>query len=175
MDIDDIDNVIDDAGNQDEQQEAVDIDDIDNKQEGDSDNIFATGKYIVRNEPDETVQKVRSYDLSITYDFYYQTPRLWLIGYNENGQLLSEEETFEDIMADYANKTVTIENHPHLGIKEASIHPCNHAKVMKKIIDTVQSNGGTPQVHSSLFVFLKFISSVVPTIEYDFTIDLELE
>jgi hypothetical protein len=25
-----------------------------------------------------------------------------------------------------------------------------------------------------LFVFLKFISSVVPTIEYDFTIDLEL-
>ena len=50
-------------------------------------------------------------------------------------------------MADYANKTVTIENHPHLGIKEASIHPCNHAKVMKKIIDTVQSNGGTPQVH----------------------------
>jgi len=30
-------------------------------------------------------------------------------------------------------------------------------------------------VHQSLFVFLKFISSVVPTIEYDFTIDLELE
>jgi ubiquitin-like-conjugating enzyme ATG3 len=98
-----------------------------------------------------------------------------LIGYNENGQLLTEEEIFEDVMADYANKTVTIENHPHLGIKEASIHPCNHAKVMKKIIDTVQSNGGTPQVHQSLFVFLKFISSVVPTIEYDFTIDLELE
>jgi ubiquitin-like-conjugating enzyme ATG3 len=46
---------------------------------------------------------------------------------------------------------------------------------MKKIIDTIQSNGGTAQVHQSLFVFLKFISSVVPTIEYDFTIDLELE
>jgi ubiquitin-like-conjugating enzyme ATG3 len=78
-------------------------------------------------------------------------------------------------MADYANKTVTIENHPHLGIKEASIHPCNHAKVMKKIIDTVELNGGIMNVHQSLFVFLKFISSVVPTIEYDFTIDLELE
>jgi hypothetical protein len=26
-----------------------------------------------------------------------------------------------------------------------------------------------------MFVFLKFISSVVPTIEYDFTMDLELE
>lgn len=45
-------------------------------------------------------------------------------------------------MADYANKTVTYESHPHLGIKEASIHPCNHAKVMKKIIDTIEGNGG---------------------------------
>jgi ubiquitin-like-conjugating enzyme ATG3 len=121
------------------------------------------------------VHKVRTYDLSITYDFYYQTPRLWLLGYNESDQTLRESEMFEDIMADYAKKTVTMEPHPHLGMKQASIHPCNHAKVMKKIIDTIQSNGGTPQVHQSLFVFLKFISSVVPTIEYDFTIDLELE
>ena len=78
-------------------------------------------------------------------------------------------------MADYANKTVTIEPHPHTTVRQISIHPCNHAKVMKKIIDTIVLNGGTPQVHQSLFVFLKFISSVVPTIEYDFTIDLELE
>lgn len=46
---------------------------------------------------------------------------------------------------------------------------------MKKIIDTITLNGGTPQVHQSMFVFLKFISSVVPTIEYDFTMDLELD
>ena len=26
----------------------------------------------------------RTYDLNITYDKYYQTPRLWLTGYNEN-------------------------------------------------------------------------------------------
>ena len=32
-------------------------------------------------------------------------------------------------------------------IPKASIHPCNHAKVMKKIIDTIEANGGTPQVH----------------------------
>ena len=75
-------------------------------------NIFATGKYVVKNEED-AVQKVRSYDLSITYDFYYQTPRLWLLGYNESGQVLTEQEMFEDVMADYANKTVTFENHPH--------------------------------------------------------------
>jgi ubiquitin-like-conjugating enzyme ATG3 len=76
--------------------------------------------------------------LSITYDFYYKTPRLWLIGYSENGQVLSETEIFEDIMADYAKKTVTIESHPHSAQKEASIHPCNHAKVMKKIIDKIE-------------------------------------
>jgi ubiquitin-like-conjugating enzyme ATG3 len=78
-------------------------------------------------------------------------------------------------MSDYANKTVTFEAHPHLALKHASIHPCNHAKVMKKIIDTIHENGGKAQVHQSLFVFLKFISSVVPTIEYDFTLDMELE
>jgi len=46
---------------------------------------------------------------------------------------------------------------------------------MKTIIDTIISNGGQPQVTQSIFVFLKFISSVVPTIQYDFTVDLELE
>lgn len=137
-------------------------------------NVFGTGKYVVQQESEDTVHKTRTYDLSITYDFYYQTPRLWLIGYSEEGQVLSEREIFEDIMADYANKTVTIEPHPHLGNKQASIHPCNHAKVMKKIIDTIQANGGTPEVHQSVFIFLKFISSVVPTIEYDFTLDVEI-
>jgi len=46
---------------------------------------------------------------------------------------------------------------------------------MKRIIDTIISNGGEPKVEQSLFVFLKFIASVVPTIQYDFTIDLELD
>lgn len=165
---------IDDAENEGAQQEAVDIDDV--ADDGKDINVFASDKYVVRHQDDEElVHKNRTYDLSITYDFYYQTPRLWLIGYSETGQVLSESEIFEDIMADYAKKTVTMEPHPHLGVKQASIHPCNHSKVMKKIIDTIQLNGGTPQVHQSLFVFLKFISSVVPTIEYDFTLDLELE
>ena len=63
----------------------------DDNKDDDNVNIFATGKYLVQNEPDDTaVQRVRSYDLSITYDFYYQTPRLWLLGYNESGQVLSE-------------------------------------------------------------------------------------
>ncbi len=139
MDIDEM-NVVDAeiVGGQQQEEEAVDIDDMAN------DNVFATDKYVVKNEGEDTVYKNRTYDLSITYDFYYQTPRLWLLGYSESGQVLSEKEIFEDIMADYAKKTVTIESHPHSGQKEASIHPCNHAKVMKKIIDTITMNGGTP-------------------------------
>jgi ubiquitin-like-conjugating enzyme ATG3 len=46
---------------------------------------------------------------------------------------------------------------------------------MKTIIDTIVANGGEPQVTQTHFIFLKFISSVIPTIQYDFTVDLELE
>ena len=65
----------------------------------------------------DMIVKVRKYDLSITYDFYTQTPRLWLTGYSEKGNPLKQEEIFQDIAADYAKKTVTMENHPHTGVK----------------------------------------------------------
>ncbi len=120
-------------------------------------------------------QGARKYDLSITYDFFHQTPRMWLLGYSSEGALLSQQEMFEDIMADYAQKTVTYEEHPKLTQKQLSIHPCNHANAMKRIISVIVENGGKPRVEFSLFVFLKFISSVTPTIEYDFTVDLELD
>ena len=32
---------------------------------------------------DDDILKTRTYDLHITYDKYYQTPRLWLTGYDE--------------------------------------------------------------------------------------------
>jgi len=86
MDIDDIHNIdADEDMHQDEP--AKDIDDDDNAGDaGTADtNIFATNKYIVMNEHEDTVHKNRTYDLSITYDFYYQTPRLWLLGYAEDG------------------------------------------------------------------------------------------
>lgn len=44
-----------------------------------------------------------------------------------------------------------------------------HAEVMKKIIETVMESGGELGVHSYLIVFLKFVQTVIPTIEYDFT------
>lgn len=116
----------------------------------------------------------RYYELAITYDFYYHTPRFWLSGYTEDNLPLSEAEMFEDIVDEYSKKTVTYETHPHLGIKQLSIHPCKHADVMKHLLDVALENGSKIEVHHALFVFLKFISSVVPTMEYDFTVDIEL-
>lgn len=39
--------------------------------------------------------KVRRYDVSITYDNYYRTPRVWMYGYNEDGSPLAPEAIFE--------------------------------------------------------------------------------
>ncbi|CAK9007143.1 Autophagy-related protein 3, partial [Durusdinium trenchii] len=128
-----------------------------------------------KDEENGDVVKMRTYDLSITYDKYYQTPRVWLYGYNEQQEPLTGEEVFEDIMQDYANKTVTIEPHPHLagGVSFASIHPCRHAEVMKKIVAHLTDGGKKADPTQYLFLFLKFIQSVIPTINYDNTIEVE--
>ncbi|CAF4460547.1 unnamed protein product, partial [Didymodactylos carnosus] len=86
--------------------------------------------------------QTRTYDLNITYDKYYQTPRLWLNGYDEHHKPLTVEQMYEDISQDHAKKTVTMEQHPHLpGPPMASIHPCRHADVMKKLIQMVAESG----------------------------------
>nr|CAH7736299.1 unnamed protein product [Callosobruchus chinensis] len=118
----------------------------------------------------EAFEESRTYDLHITYDKYYQTPRLWLTGYNEKHEPLSQEELYEDVSKEYVMKTVTMETHPHLSVpKMASVHPCRHAEVMKNIIGYVVDGGGELGVHMYLIIFLKFMQSVIPTIEYDYT------
>ena len=169
------------------------------------------------------VVPVRTYDLSITYDKYYQVPRFWLAGFDEDRRPLGADALLEDVAAEHARKTVTMEPHPHLlsstspsgssssssSIKVASIHPCRHAAVMKKLASMGAAGGGsggsggssgnaraTAEASGSaaagsatgaaaeaaagaattaldpeayLVLFLKFIASVIPTIEYDFT------
>ncbi|KAF9483160.1 hypothetical protein BDN70DRAFT_828114 [Pholiota conissans] len=171
--------------------------------------------------------QVRTYDVMITYDKYYQTPRVWLIGYDENGTPLTPTQIFQDISADHAHKTVTIEPFIHsASLQAASVHPCKHASVMKKVIERMNNSvvaeqlarksppggasssaakdtkekekkkwpfsrkasgsgkeavaaaasaGGEDEdvegmrVDFYLVVFLKFIASIVPTIEVDST------
>jgi ubiquitin-like-conjugating enzyme ATG3 len=104
------------------------------------------------------------------------------------------------VREEHANKTVTFEAHPHTGgspvwraaaqvtdgvcagLSHASVHPCKHGAVMRRIVDLIQTPveregaaapaaGAPPRVtvEQYLFIFLKFISTVIPTIEYDFT------
>ena len=83
---------------------------------------------------------------------------------------------YEDIVEEYRNRTVTIDPHPHMAVStpHASIHPCRHSAVMKKIIDHLVDGGREARVDQYLFIFLKFIQSVVPTIDYDFTLEADL-
>ncbi|KAL6129095.1 hypothetical protein ACLB2K_072448 [Fragaria x ananassa] len=155
---------------------AEDEDDIPDMADFEEDNIeIDPGTYLVAHEPDDdNILRTRTYDVSITYDKYYQTPRVWLTGYDESRMLLQAELVLEDVSQDHARKTVTIEDHPHLPGKHASVHPCRHGAVMKKIIDVLMSRGVEPEVDKYLFLFLKFVASVIPTIEYDYTMDFDL-
>ncbi|XP_036208632.1 ubiquitin-like-conjugating enzyme ATG3 [Myotis myotis] len=118
---------------------------------------------------EDAILQTRTYGLYITYDKYYQTPQLWLFGYNEQRQPLTVENMYEDISQDHVKKTVTIEKHPHLPPPPmCSVHPCRHTEVMKKIIETCRRRGELG-VHMYLLIFLKFVQAVISTIEYDYT------
>ena len=71
------------------------------------------------------------------YSPYYRTPRLYMSGYLPNGQPLPPHLMMEDIVGDYKDKTVTLEDFPFFAnnIKMASVHPCKHAPVMKTLLD----------------------------------------
>jgi len=125
---------------------------------------------------DGGILKTRTYDVTITYDKYYQCGRVWLYGYSESRQPLSQPELLEDISADHALKTVTLESHPHISEGAGlhmSIHPCKHASVMHKLVEELSLSGREPRPEQYLFLFLKFISSVIPTIEYDYTVAVD--
>ena len=120
----------------------------------------------------EDLLRTRTYDVSITWDLYYQTPRVWLNGYDEQKNSLAPKSVYEDISADHAKKTVTIDPHPHTNVSSASVHPCKHASVMKKLVKMITSGEEENEklsVERYLVVFLKFMQSAMPTIEYDFT------
>ena len=77
-------------------------------------------------------------------------------------------------MSEYQNQTVTDESHPYLNSRMLTVHPCKHSDVMKKFVEESKRNGKKIKPHQSLLVFLKFMGSIMPTIEYDHTIDIEI-
>jgi len=125
----------------------------------------------LKEKTNNNVVKTRTYDISITYDQFHQTPRMWLFGYDENGKPLKPEEVLQDVSQDHANKTVTSSQHPHTGVIQAYIHPCKHASVMQKLVQRMKTSGKVPRVDQYLFIFLKFMHAAIPTIEYDYTLE----
>jgi len=143
-----------------------DMDDVDS----DDDALEAPVRSMSSDGADDAVLLTRTYDVSITYDTYHWTPRMWLFGYNERRSPLSPKDLLDDISEEHARKTVTIDAHPHVkGVPHVSIHPCRHAEVMKQLVNRMEDSGRPMRPDQSLFLFLKFIASAVPTIEYDFT------
>lgn len=176
-------------------------------------------------------RSMRTYTLYITYSNFYRTPRLYLSGYLSPSEPLPPHLMMEDIVGDYKDKTVTLEDFPWFegSVKMATVHPCRHASVMKTLLDRAdaalkrrrdklkqtqspeeanrilhgsgdgleglvddtkgmslgenQQAGGDEwevlqhdeeeqvaiRVDQYLVVFLKFIASVTPGIEHDFT------
>ncbi|EEP79547.1 hypothetical protein UREG_04393 [Uncinocarpus reesii 1704] len=227
---------VDEAGNVGEKEEEEEEEEIPDMEDEEDDE-----EAIIR-EPlgKSTKAPLRTYTLYIAYTPYYRTPRLYLSGYLSPSEPLPPQLMMEDIVGDYKDKTVTLEDFPFFdgGIKMASVHPCRHASVMKILLDRADAalkirrqklkranatgeqakiesgleglvddtarlsvSGGNSQAASTagnagdewevlqhegseedeedpqvairvdqyLVVFLKFIASVTPGIEHDFT------
>lgn len=131
--------------------------------------------------PEDRDIPTRTYDLAITYDKYWQTPRLWIMAaFDEDGQPICASSVIaQEISPEHANQTVTVEPFPHRrdDISMVSVHPCKHAAVMKSILmmhnqltdDENDRQENYVRADQYLIVFLKWMSSVMPTINYDFT------
>lgn len=105
-----------------------------------------------------------------------QIYRIWLFGYDESGQPLTPERIFDDVISDYSNRTVTLDPHPHLSLPHGSVHPCQHGAAMKQVVEELMAGGAAaPSTDQYLFMFLKFMQSVIPTIEFDNTINVQMK
>lgn len=140
---------------------------------------------------DENQKNRRIYNLTVIYDKYYSAPRMYLTGYRDHSQPLSKDEMMEDVLSENREKTVTVDIHPYLNIPTMSIHPCRHAETMQRIIERMESRFHEeceelgddiddidpifvfPHTES-LFVFLKFIASIIPTIQYDVSNNVDM-
>ncbi|KAL5604416.1 hypothetical protein BROUX41_002388 [Berkeleyomyces rouxiae] len=214
---------VDDLGNVGDREVVEDDDDIPDMEDEEDDDAIIKDDQI-----DGKSSGRRTYNLYIMYSPFYRTPRMYLSGYLSSGQPLPPQSMMDDIVGDYKDKTVTLEDFPFFAnnVKMASIHPCKHASVMKSMLDRADAAlrlrreklqraremqaaehdaadalaGGVAgldvkdkdkdgdeweevkesEVHEEvairvdqyLVVFLKFMASVTPGIEHDFTMTI---
>ena len=136
---------VDEAGNMGEREDEIpDMEDEDDDDEAiiREKNVSGTKAYVFTtcsstSNTDKSSSPLRTYNLYVTYTPYYRTPRLYLSGYLSPSEPLPPQAMMEDIVGDYKDKTVTLEDFPFFdaGVKTASVHPCKHASVMKVLLD----------------------------------------
>ena len=114
--------------------------------------------------------KIRTYELSITYDLYYMVPRIWIMGYNHKGTPLTKGEIQDDIFPPCL-KAFIYEQNPATGILNYSIYPCRHSKLFLNIIQHLKENKESYDKYNIIMNFLKIIQEMIPTIKFDFLLD----
>lgn len=185
---------VDEAGEEEEEEEDDDIPD----EEEDDDEAIIKETPKARTGGRGVKAPLRSYNLYITYSVYYRVPRFYLSGYDGATRMPLNPPTvmFEDIAPDYREKTVTIEEFPPMdgSVQMASVHPCRHAEVMKRIFESMarrrereeweevpaageteeqeSADDGGLRVDQYLVVFVKVIAGVVPGVELDYTMGI---
>jgi hypothetical protein len=104
---------------------------------------------------------LRLYTMDITYDHVYQCPRLWIQGKDIYGNILDVHDIMQDISSDHGHKTVTIERHPFTQMPCLSIHPCQHANMIRALGPAM----GNANVSHALRHFLQMAITIMPTVD----------
>jgi len=130
--------------------------------------------WMVYNEAEDSSDTIHHfYDLSITYDLANATPRIWLFGYNQDGNPLNSTEIIEDMSVEFAGTIATMIPHPVSNILNVSIHPCKHAEVMSRLIiyykqslETTFTESRCNDYESSkyLVLFLRLVNHIFPNL-----------
>ena len=85
-----------------------------------------------------------------------------------DGTPVSNEDIKYDITREYLDKTFTMEKFPFMEeVTMPTVHPCRHAAVLKTITDLMSQNEHKVESHYALLIFLRFISGVIPYVEFD--------
>jgi ubiquitin-like-conjugating enzyme ATG3 len=138
--------------------------------EGDEEIVVLEGDF---KEEEDKLENYRHYKMYIVYDEYYHTPRMYFSANHHDGTPVSNDDIRQDIQREYLDKTLTMEKFPFLeGVTMPTVHPCRHAAVLKTMSDSMVESGHKIGSHFALLIFLKFISSVIPYVEFDVTGDL---
>ena len=121
---------------------------------------------------DTNQSSIHLYTITITYDNYHRTPRIWFMGYSSDGYPLSFSTMTDDISKDHSQITATIETHPHRNIQQISVHPCRHSEMMKRMFEIEETNNITNckvSIDTYFIYFLKFMGCMIPRLEFDYT------